>query len=394
MDTAPQYDGDAFSTAWLGSVLGSPVKAAHHQLLTADGGMMCSLQRITAEMEDGTTKTFIFKQLVGEGKLATSRSLGLVREASFYNSQLSKEFGSLIAKSYYAFKVDETGEKYILLEDLQPAIQAGFMFGPGNPNNWAKLDQLATISRNFLGDRKLFDYIDESFKGLGRIHAKFWNDKELLALKWLRGHEWFSQQDEDGWKSVQKIISEKWNTTKSSLDANFKQPNGCQWNKQFVELVDASVQQISWDTYLSFTKTTNWTLVTGDCHPANFMWIPEVEVKHSVKVVDFEMVGVGNGPQELAQFLISHMEPALRRSMEHDLLTSYHRTLLQHGVSNYDFAACYKDYVEGGVCRWVWMVVWMSDLLPKEMEEYFNAQTYAFCVDHNVTAATIRQPRP
>eukprot|EP01127_Copromyxa_protea_P020145 TRINITY_DN6677_c0_g1_i3.p1 TRINITY_DN6677_c0_g1~~TRINITY_DN6677_c0_g1_i3.p1 ORF type:complete len:373 (-),score=60.41 TRINITY_DN6677_c0_g1_i3:236-1354(-) len=347
MDTAPQYNGEAFSTSWLGSVLGSPVSSVDHRLLTEDGGMMCYLQRIKVEHINGSQKTFIFKSITG-AKLGTSRALGLVREATFYNSDLSKEFGSLIAKSYYAFSDPETGEKYILLEDLAPAIQSGLMFGPGNPNNWAKRSEIDVIASQFLGERTLYTYVEETFKGLARVHAKFWGKRELLSLEWLRASDWFSQKNDEAWKSIQELVREKWIAIKASLDADLKQPNGLQWDTEFITLLDSSVEKISWKDYSAYTQSSHWTLVTGDCHPANFLWVPEVDPKDAIKLVDFEMIGVGSGPQELAQYLISHMEPSVRRELEDGLLKAYYQELLAHGVKGYDWETCYKDYVQGG----------------------------------------------
>eukprot|EP00287_Rhodomonas_sp_CCMP768_P024463 CAMPEP_0202849904 /NCGR_PEP_ID=MMETSP1389-20130828/82150_1 /ASSEMBLY_ACC=CAM_ASM_000865 /TAXON_ID=302021 /ORGANISM="Rhodomonas sp., Strain CCMP768" /LENGTH=51 /DNA_ID=CAMNT_0049528015 /DNA_START=1 /DNA_END=152 /DNA_ORIENTATION=- len=36
----------------------------------------------------------------------------------------------------------------------------------------------------------------------------------------------------------------------------------------------------------------------------------------SLKLIDWEMVGVGSGPQDLAQYMISHATPALRQECE------------------------------------------------------------------------------
>ena len=38
-------------------------------------------------------------------------------------------------------------------------------------------------------------------------------------------------------------------------------------------------------------------------------------------------MGVGSGPQEIAQFLISHMEPGMRSEVEAEVVQEYYRAL-------------------------------------------------------------------
>ena len=42
-----------------------------------------------------------------------------------------------------------------------------------------------------------------------------------------------------------------------------------------------------------------------------------------------ENVGIGSGPQELGQFLISHMDPTLRKEVERELVEHYYQELLR-----------------------------------------------------------------
>jgi len=64
--------------------------------------------------------------------------------------------------------------------------------------------------------------------------------------------------------------------------------------------MDSSVGKISWESYknrLGLEKV--WTLVHGDYHPANQLIDPKQEDAR-VTSLDWEMVGLGSGPQEVA----------------------------------------------------------------------------------------------
>ena len=45
-------------------------------------------------------------------------------------------------------------------------------------------------------------------------------------------------------------------------------------------------------------------------------------------LLDWENVGVGSGPQEIAQFLISHMDPGLRATVESEVGQEYYGSLI------------------------------------------------------------------
>ena len=45
-----------------------------------------------------------------------------------------------------------------------------------------------------------------------------------------------------------------------------------------------------------------------------------IHLDAEVKLLDFDMVGLGSGPQELGQYLISNMHPATRRTHERNLV--------------------------------------------------------------------------
>jgi len=161
-------------------------------------------------------------------------------------------------------------------------------------------------------------------------------------------------------------------------------------------LINASIAKISFPDWQKWTKETQWSLVTGDCHPANFMWLPGVPAAEAVRIVDFEMLCVGNGAQDLAQYMISHVEPAKRKACEEGHVRTYYKELIASGVdgSKYTWEQCWKDYIEGGSARWIWLTGWMAALIPPKMVSFFNEQVVSFCRDHGVTPENVGQARP
>jgi hypothetical protein len=144
-------------------------------------------------------------------------------------------------------------------------------------------------------------------------------------------------------------------------------------------------------------------------HPANMLWTPPsppppsrpvadgasaaVPPPARLVLLDWEVVGLGSGPQELGQFAISHWEPSARRAGEAAFVRRYHDGLLRLGVRDYPWEACWAEYVAGGVGRWVWLLAVMSDMCPDAALQYFADQLAAFIRDHGVTVASVGMPR-
>ena len=226
------------------------------------------------------------------------------------------------------------------------------------------------------------------------------------------------------------------------------------WNAHLLACMSASFAKISWDDCQRqhADRGRVFTLVHGDYHPANMMWIPDASTPHApapsaapsaslsgdggseggsegasvlgggrLVVLDWEAVGLGSGPQECAQYLISHMVGAERRRCEDQLLRAYYAALVEPlgagvagagsssggggdaqvasprlpGVNRdeYTYADCYRDYVEGGVGRWVWLLALLAEFCPDNVTQYFHDQLLDFMIDHAVDANNIVMPR-
>ncbi len=66
-----------------------------------------------------------------------------------------------------------------------------------------------------------------------------------------------------------------------------------------------------------------------------------------VTAVDWQSVRVGKPLNDVAYFLGSALEPEVRRAVEMDLLRDYHGMLARHGVTDFAFDACLREYRKG-----------------------------------------------
>lgn len=157
------------------------------------------------------------------------------------------------------------------------------------------------------------------------------------------------------------------------------------------ELIEASLSRMSWSGFLRRVQDSPWTLVHGDFHSANVLYRGAHE---KPLLLDFEMVGLGSGAQDLGQYFISHLAPSARRLLEKSMLDKYYAVLTAFiGENGYSYDACYREYVYGGVEKWIFLLLALSATIPDKMMQYFHDQVQSFAMDHSVTAESISMPR-
>ena len=118
--------------------------------------------------------------------------------------------------------------------------------------------------------------------------------------------------------------------------------------------------------------------------------------KEMLKLLDWEMVGLGSGPQDLGQYVLSNMDPTERRECEEDLIKAYFEELKKCGVTNVDWDYCWSEYKLGGLERWLWFLIYFAGQQGPifSWTQFFHDQVSEFMKDHNITADDIVQPRP
>lgn len=346
--------------------------------------------------DSSTTKSIVVKQVPPAGR-PLSKQLGLAREALFYD-QLAPDLNTseeIIPHIFYSWGDIESGSKVVLMEDLsQKSLDSGVFFGPGNPNNWNRnLDE--QVKRAGANPPSAAEVAQVTFKAMAKVHATFWEREDLLDPKydWLRGHQWLLGKGKDSWEASQQLVQNFWQAClKREADGH----STIRWDPPTVrEAVEAAVKGISWDAQTKrLHRHGHWTLVHGDFWPGNCMWMIESE-QNSIRLLDWEMVGLGSGPQDLGQYILSNMDPAERRKHERSLVEAYFEELKRCGVQNIDWEYCWSEYKIGGLERWLWFLIYFvgqDGML--DWAQFFHNQIASFMTDHNLTAKDVVQPRP
>lgn len=363
------------------------------QSLAGSGGLSCQLSRVSFSV-DGAPRSLVLKQHSG----AVAKSLGLAREALWYSSPLSARFSAAVAShklpspltvAVFADGSMDDGHKTLLLEDLAGAVQCGYYFGPGSPHNWqhrASLESLCSAA-----PLTAVEAASSAFRIAALLHSEFWMDPSLLGCPWLAG-----LPDHTAFAAAQRHAADAW---AAAAERRGRGDSAVKWHPLVVECVTASLAKANWEEYREQRKKTAWTLIHGDFHPANMMMLPakgDGGAPLRLVLLDWEVVGVGSGPQDIAQFLISHMDPELRRASEHKLVADYHALLTSSGrvsLDQYPLAQCMRDFVSGGAERWAWLLPVICGLCPDPMITFFHDQMLSFLQDHGVTPNTIGMPR-
>ena len=398
----PFTDEQCVDKDWLNRYCGLDVASASLVPLTDAGGLNAEMKKLVVVLITGEEKTYVLKRNHGS---ARAIYLGTSREAFFYK-YFASTVAEIVPKVNYAYGDMATGTKAILMENLSDCIQCGYFFGKHSPHNWSK-DLQAIVGYEDSSPARIsaMETVTESaFLAAAKLHATYWNDRSLLNYSWVRGGTWMKGEGRELWEAAQAQSSGPWAATKANIQSG---ASGVRWNPLVESLLDASYAKISWETYQESIQNTDFvfTLAHSDFHPANMMWrrnfqqpSQEGPEQGVTILLDWEVIGVGSGPQECAQYVISHMRPEERRNCELRLLRSYYQTLIAGSdgkidSTNYPFERCLADYVAGGIGRWVWMLGLLSRLCPDNWVQYFHDQFLAFAEDHNVTVENVPMPR-
>jgi thiamine kinase-like enzyme len=274
------------------------------------------------------------------------------------------------------------------MEDLRSAIQAGYFFDPAQPNNYGK-DVAALTKDSDMDQKRVAQAI---FSSIATVHGQFWNDKQLGEQKpYLRGSKW----TEDTWNKGQGVAI-----------GLFKAPKVQEFFKQekwagLGGLLEKAISLSDWAEYEKAAANRAFTLVHGDFHPGNMLVLPQdatgsLTDEQRCCFLDWEMVGIGSGAQELGQFLISHATSEWRREHEKELVTAYHAKLskiLEGKGAQSSFEDCWSEYVNGGLGKFMWFLPYLVFKCPPGMAAYFAKKVLDFANDHGITKENIQMLR-
>lgn len=228
--------------------------------------------------------------------------LAYQREVRFYQ-RLADQTSLPTPRCYYADVDAESGLHVLLLEDLAAGRVGSSVAGCSSEQA-----ELAVLE-------------------IGRFHAAWWEAPELEGLDWL--------VDPGVDPRALHEAHERW-------WPDFLAQAGHQLPDRARE-IGARLGEHRARIMRHLTRTPPRTLIHADYKLDNLVFgngwggAPLV-------VLDWQLMRRGRGVFDVAFFLSQSLEPQERRAVEQDLVSAYHRILLEAGVRGYSFEQCLQDY--------------------------------------------------
>ena len=347
---------------------------------------------------------------------------------------------SALPEVYFSAGDMVLGKKTTIMEDLTAsgAVQCGYYFGPNSPHNYGK--DLAALTAGVVSSQE--EILAQVATLAAEMHGANWGDvSSFERMPWLKSAAWYRGEGRQAWDGGQAYTRQLW--------AKVREGDVCSgWDPILIALIDSSVDKgTSWEAFQASLKKEPCTLIHSDFHPANLMirtrrpvalgvcdyaldeqsseegdaealeedakdeaLVLKMQARaaaaeqlrtsgavplsasrgssdsdNELVVLDFELVGLGSGAQDLGQFLISHSSPADRERTELPFLQQYHAALTTvlaaKGLDvtrEYPFDALLRDYALHGAGKWIWLLIVMSDMdACKPIMPYFHAQVHS-----------------
>lgn len=228
-------------------------------------------------------------------------NLGLYRREVCFYRELADTVKIRTPRAYYAEIDPETQAFTLLFEDLGPA-RGG--------------DQLTGCS------------LDEARTALlqaAALHGPRWNDPILPSLDYLTASAQIFPMILAALPQVLQAFRDRFD---SVLEPEFM---------ALVDRLPAAMNQFNAD------RTGPMTIQHGDFRLDNMMF----DIKGGAEpmgTLDWQTVACGPGLVDVAYFLSAGLDVETRRANEVELVRDYHAALQGHGVRDYDWETCWRDY--------------------------------------------------
>mmetsp|Transcript_3024 Transcript_3024/g.6051 ORF Transcript_3024/g.6051 Transcript_3024/m.6051 type:complete len:463 (+) Transcript_3024:145-1533(+) len=412
-------------------------------------GEMSLLTLTVRSADDDESKTdtlkFVLKRTLPaqEAKLH-SKTLGLYREGTFYStigpwiqerldkvpckcassrdnsndSQPSNKI-SFIPKALFAASDAETSQKAIVLEYYQNSTEAGMFFPHSIHNAFRKCD---TGNASPAINEKSISL--EATRIAASIHGTFYRDRTLLEnpeiSSKLRVADWLRGLNKESFLASQQEVCDTWARSKEQWEKGEFYDGKVAMEPKFIDVMDASCKlALDFDAFVKKwnvdgeddvgAKKIGWSLVHSDYHPGNLLCVDannkDSNATPQLVLLDWEVVGVGSGPQDIGQFLISHMKTQDAVDMLDELSSVYRKSLIETlqsvNPSQVNSVPCVEDIkneiVYGGLERWVWLNAYMSGWagrMPPVYMQYFHDQMHGWIEKNGIAPGGVGMPRP
>lgn len=287
--------------SWLGSVLGEEVSSVSVEAIgTGQTGATYRIIPTYARLSE-LPKSFIAKLPSQLADVRERVALGYRAEHAFYTRVADTV--SVPLPRVYCCEIARDGAEFVLLmSDLAPAAQG---------------DQIRGCDK---AEARL------AVEALAGLHGPRWCDPAWASFDGVT----MPKADADVARGMGQLARVALDTTLSGLGDRISAQDRATLTES-ADLVEHWLQ----------INTERFCLLHGDYRLDNLLFDPD---KTSVIVVDWQTITVGLPARDLAYFLGTSLDARLRKQAEPELVTTYHRHLLEHGVSSFSGAECWSDY--------------------------------------------------
>ena len=187
-----------------------------------------------------------------------------------------------------------------------------------------------------VGDRRCYDQMEgcppeeaaRDLVALAAHHAAWWDSPDLAALPWV-----VRIADPPNPQALVPALRQSWPIIEKEFGHLLRGPM-FDAARRMPDAVVAIMERLAEPPV---------TLLHGD-HRLDNLFFSDDEGLERVAMLDWQITGAGRAPYDVAYFLSQSMVPEERKGVEHDLVTTYHRALLDRGVTGYSFDDCWEDY--------------------------------------------------
>ncbi|MBM7458118.1 phosphotransferase [Rhodococcus coprophilus] len=295
-EPALMLDVEDLTPTRLGEVLGGTVRSVRTEEIGTGQIGRC----LRLELTGDEIPASIVAKLPAADAATRAMLAGAYRgEVRFY-TDIADTVSVRVPVCYYAALGDH-GDFTLLLEDLAPAQQG---------------DQVAGCTPAQAHD---------AVRNLAGLHGPRWCDPALLGLSWV------GRTDEAEARMLGELYGPAVETFLDGLgdlvvDGDRDTLRAC---------VEVTERWIS-------ARPERFALVHGDYRLDNLLFPSDPDT--GVTAVDWQTLTVGLPARDLAYFVGTSLAPTVRREHECDLVATYHRALLGHGVEKYSLTDCWDDY--------------------------------------------------
>ena len=246
------------------------------------------------------------------------------KEIEFYQSVANNVTNLPIIRCYQAVYAPDVGQFHLLLEDLS---ETHFPHPPS---------QLPPLKA----------YSEQIVDALARLHAFWWDDAS-------QGKQFGTLPTEATAKSDVATELEQW--AKKTLP-EFADFLGDRLSEARRQIYERAILSLPPRLSTRFAAGKGLTLIHGDIHVGNFLY-PHNPNHDTVRILDWKSWSIDIGADDLAYMMAIFWFPERRSRLEQELLRQYYDHLVEYGVTDYDWPACWYDY-RLSVIRYLFYPMW------------------------------------